>query len=424
MPVIGLLAVFGLVAANAFFVIAEYALVTSRRGPLEQRAAAGHVGAGVALKLMDDPVRLIGTVQIGITALGILLGAVGEPAIRELLGEGVPTWAAFVAGFLVTTYLSVAFGELVPKALALHDPEPIAAFVARPITFLGRLSAPAVWILQTSAALVLRPLGIPSVSAGDRPVSREDLLTIVQDAEEAGALGAEEEDMISAIVELRGRPVADVMVPWSAVTVADLSCPPEEVAADMARSNHSRLPAVASLGGPLVGVLHARDVWRAERAGAMDLQALARDAVVVPPTALVDAVLTRMRAERQHMAVVLDEYGSPVGIVTLEDVLEEIVGEIEDEFDRPAAGVQRLGEDGYRVPGALSLMDLERATGIRITAERAHSIGGTLQDRLGRVPAVGDAVVVDGVRLRAAAIDHHRVASVDVVPIADDDQTV
>ncbi len=275
-----MLAVFALVAANAFFVIAEYALVTSRRGPIEQRAAEGHAGARVALALMDDPVRLIGTVQIGITALGILLGAVGEPVVRELLGDGVPRWVAFVAGFAITTYLSVAFGELVPKALALHDPEPIAAAVARPIHAVGRLTAPAVWILQASAAVVLRPLGIPSVSAGDRPVSREDLLGIVQDAEEAGELGAAEEDMISAIVELRGRPVADVMVPWSSVAVADLSRPASAVAADMANSNHSRLPALASAGGPVVGVLHARDVWRAERAGETELATVARDAVL------------------------------------------------------------------------------------------------------------------------------------------------
>src|SRR3954468_1474992 len=145
-----------LVAGNAFFVIAEYALVTARRSRLEQLATAGTHGAGTALRLMDDPVRIISTVQIGITALGILLGAVGEPVVTDILGDAVPAWLSFLLGFAVVTYLSVAFGELVPKALALHAAERVAVVVARPIDLIGRALAPAVWVLQASARLVLR----------------------------------------------------------------------------------------------------------------------------------------------------------------------------------------------------------------------------------------------------------------------------
>lgn len=417
MPVLGLLAVLVLVAANAFFVIAEYALVTARRSALEQRAAEGHRGAAVALRLMDDPVRLIGTVQIGITALGILLGAVGEPAVRELLGDGVPRWVSFAAGFLATTYLSVAFGELVPKALALHAAAPVAAVVARPIDVLGLAFRPAVWVLQASATAVLRPLGVPSVTAGERPVSREELLSIVQDAEEEGVLRADEEDAIAAIVGLRGRTVGEVMVPWRDVVVADASRPADDVAADVAASAHTRLPLLREAAGPVVGVLHAKDVWRAQVAGGpLDLAALARDVVAVPPSGSIDAALAQLRAARQHLAVVLDEYGTPTGIVTLEDILEEVVGEIEDELDPPRAAVERRDDGTVVVPGAMSVGDLGRATGIVLERARAHSVGGVLQEALGRVPAVGDAVEVDGVALRAAEVEDHRVVAVEVRP--------
>ena len=414
MPVIGLVAVFVLVAANGFFVIAEYALVTARRSALEARAEDGSRGARVALALMDEPVRLIGTVQIGITALGILLGAVGEPAVRDLLGEGVPSWVSFALGFLVTTYLSVAFGELVPKALALHDPEPIAVLVARPIAVLSVLFKPGVWVLQASAALVLRPLGIPSVTAGERPVSREELLSIVAEAEDAGSLRADEEDAITAIVGLRGRAVAELMVPWVDVEAVDAALPVAEAVEVVAASPHTRLPLVRG-GGTVLGVLHAKDVFRAvASAEDVDLDAVARDAVVVPPGARVDETLANLRAARQHLAVVLDEYGGPLGIVTLEDVLEEIVGDIEDELDVPAVALERLDERTVVVPGALSVGDLARDAGVTVTSVRAHSVGGVLQEALGRVPSEGDAVEVDGVRLTAVEVDHHRVVAVEV----------
>src|SRR5688572_10808572 len=169
-----LLAVVLIIASNAFFVVAEYAIVTARRTALEQRAASSR-GARVALRLMEDPVRVISAVQIAITALGIALGAVGEPVVRELLGEGAPSWLSYPLAFLVITYLSVAFGELVPKALALHSAERVAILVARPVDLFARLVAPAVWVLQLTSRLVLKPFGIEAVGAGERPMSREEL---------------------------------------------------------------------------------------------------------------------------------------------------------------------------------------------------------------------------------------------------------
>ena len=408
----GLVAVFILVLANAFFVLAEYALLTSRRSALSQRAEQGSGGARVALALMDEPVTVIGTVQIAITGLSILLGAVGESALRGLLDPMLAAPVAFAGSFLIVTYLSVAFGELVPKALALHAPEGMAVWVSRPILVCSKLFAPAVWILQKSAALVLRPLGIPSVTAGERPVNREELRQVLQDAEEHGTLRPEEEDMLTGVIDLRSREARDVMVPWEEATLIELETPLADLLATVRDSPHSRYPAMRD--GAVAGVLHGRDLWRATAAEEQDVAALVREPVIVPPTVRLDALLRQMRRARQHLAVVLGEYGSPVGIVTMEDIVEEIVGEIEDEFDVAHARVRRHRDGTFTVDARVSLADFNRVAGTDLPSDHAHSVGGLVFDELGRRPEVGDEVQFDGVRLRVDAVEGHRIDSVKV----------
>jgi len=406
----GLIAIVVLVLANAFFVLAEYALVTSRRSSLQQRDSGG---ARVALRLLDEPVRVISTVQIAITGLSILLGAVGESALREVLDPLLSAPVAFILSFALVTYLSVAFGELVPKALALHGPEPAAVLVARPIDWLSRLFAPAVWVLQRSAALVLKPLGIPSVTAGERPVNREELRQVLQDAEEHGTLRAEEEDMLAGVIDLRSREARDVMVPWEEASLVELGTPTEDLLRLVRDSPHSRYPAVRD--GAVVGVLHGRDLWRAaDDAETCEVEDLVREPVIVPPTVRLDALLRQMRRARQHLAVVLGEYGSPIGIVTMEDIVEEIVGEIEDEFDIAHARVRRHRDGTYTVDARVSLADFNRVAGLELPSDHAHSVGGLVFDELGRRPEVGDVVEVDGVRLAVDAVEGHRIDTVKV----------
>ena len=411
-----LLLVGGLILFSAFFVIAEYALVTARRHVLTERAEAGDRHALTALRLMDDPVRVISTVQIGITALGILLGAVGEAALRDVLDPLLATSLALVLGFLLVTYLSVAFGELVPKAIALHDADRVAVRVARPIAFFARLFAPAVALLQKSATLVLRPLGIPSVTVGEVAVGREELRSLLREAEEQGELHPEEEDMLSAVIDLRKREARDVMVPWEDVHTVDASTPAEDVLAAIRDAPYTRFPATDGRSGTVVGVLHARDVWtRAEGldAGA-EVRELLRQALIVPPTAHVDALLRELRGARQHMAVVVDEYGRPVGLATLEDALEEIVGEIEDEFDRPEDRVRRLEDGAWLVDSGLSISDFNRASGAELPSERAHSVGGLVYDLLGRAAQPGDRVEAGDATLVVETTEDHRIDSVRV----------
>jgi putative hemolysin len=407
-----LLAVAAIIAGNAFFVIAEYAVVTARRSALEQRARDGSGGARVALRLMENPVRVISAVQIAITGLGILLGAVGEPVVRDLVGEGVPTWVSFAFAFLVVTYLSVAFGELVPKALALHAAERVAVLVARPIDLFARAVAPAVWVLQGTARTVLAPLGVPAVGVGERPMSREELRGVLQEAEEHGMLGAEEEDMLTGVIDLRLREAGDIMRPWEDVDVVRLDHPPRAALDEMLAAAHTRFPAVD--GDEVVGVMHARDAWQALRDtdGPPDLRGLVREAIIVPPTVRVDALLRRLRRAHQQLAIIVDEYGRPLGIATLEDILEEIVGEIEDEFDVLDERFERLGDRCWLVDGAVSVSDFNRRTAAELDPRRARSVGGVVFEHFARVPAAGESFVIDGVTLTVEELDGHRISTV------------
>jgi putative hemolysin len=406
-----LLAVVALVAANAFFVAAEYAVVTARRASLQARADAGSGAARTALRLVEDPVRVISAVQVAITGLGILLGAVGEPLFRDLAGGVLPAWVAFVAGFVVITLLSVAFGELVPKALALHAAERLALLVARPIDLFARLIAPVVWVLQRTAQLVLRPLGVPSVGVGERPLTRDELRGVLQEAEEHGTVAPEEEEMLTGVIDLRIREARDVMRRWHDVDVVRLDVPPLEALDAMLAAAHTRFPAVLR-DEEVVGVVHARDAWVAWRdaeGAEPDLAPLVREALVVPPTVRTDALLRELRRARQQLAIVVDEYGRPAGIVSLEDILEEIVGEIEDEFDELDARFERISEREWVVDASVSVSDFNRRTGAAVSTARAHSVGGVVIEQLERVPGAGDAARVDGVELAVERVAGHRI---------------
>jgi CBS domain containing-hemolysin-like protein len=231
----------------------------------------------------------------------------------------------------------------VPKALALHRAERLALLVAPPIDLFARAVAPVVWVLQRTAQLVLRPLGIPSVGVGERPLTREELRGVLAEAGEHGAVAPDEEHMLSGVIDLRLRQARDVMRRWEDVDVVRLDAPPLEALDAMLTAAHTRFPAVRG-SDEVVGVVHARDAWLAARAAGdqpPDAGALVRDAIIVPPTVRVDELLRTLRRERQQLAIVVDEYGRPAGIVSLEDILEGIVGEIEDEFDELDARFER-----------------------------------------------------------------------------------
>jgi putative hemolysin len=409
--------IFLLVFANAIFVAAEYALVTARRSRLEERAGKGGVGARRALRLMDDPVRFISTVQVGITVSGILLGAIGEPLLSGFMEPPLSNTVAFLIAFAILTYLSVVLGELVPKAVALQQAERLAMVLSIPLDWLARITHPVVWVLQGSANLVLRVLRVKPAPAGMIAYTREDIRHSVAAAEDVGELHEAEEEMLYKVFDFASKEVSAVMVPRPEVVAISVDMPPEEALGTILDSPYTRYPVFRESLDDIVGVLHVRDLFAAmhdEGIANVRLEAIVRPAYVVPETKDLAALLADFRREKQHMAIVIDEYGAMEGIVTLEDLLEEIVGEIEDEFDLPDTSVEKVDEKRIRIDGTFTIDDFNEQFGTELEEGDFHTMAGLVFGALGRQPEVGDEVAVDGLRLEVLEVDGSRIGRIEV----------
>jgi len=409
--------VFLLVLGNAIFVTAEYALVTARRSRLEERALRGGRGARTALRLMDDPVRFISTVQVGITVSGILLGAIGEPLLSDLIEPPLSIAVSFLIAFAILTYLSVVLGELVPKAVALQKAERLAIALAVPLDWLARLTYPLVWTLQKSANVVLRALRVKPAPAGMIAYTREDIRHSVAAAEDVGEFQEAEEEMLYKVFDFASKEVDAVMVPRPDVVAISVDMPPEEALATVVNSPYTRYPVYRNSLDEIIGILHVRDLFAAMHdlgIAAVSLETIARPAFVVPETKDLAALLADFRREKQHMAMVVDEYGVVDGIVTLEDLIEEIVGEIEDEFDLPDTSVERLDETHVRIDGSYTIDDFNEMFGTDLEQDDFHTMAGLVFGALGRAAEVGDEIAVDGLRLTVSEIEGSRISRLDV----------
>src|SRR5215213_3604544 len=412
-----ILAVLALVGGNAFFVIGEYAIVTARRGPITPLAKQGKAGARAALRLMDDPVRVISTVQVGITALGILTGAVGEPFVRDLLGDGVPHWLGFALGFGIVTYLSVVLGELVPKALTLDRAERLAVLVARPVELMAKALRPVVWVLQGSAQLLLRPFGVREVIAGDSIRSPEELRALVDEAEGAGVIPRAQEELLHNVFDFAGQEARDIMIPAAEIDWLPAEAPAGEALHRALATTHSRFPVGRGSLDHVVGVVHVRDLAAVTtQAPQPTVSDVAHPVPVVPETKDLGALLREMREGHHQIAVVADEYGRTAGLVALEDILEEIVGEIEDEFDLPDDTLTRLADGGFLVAGSMTVDDFNEIAGTTLPQDRAHTLAGLVFDALGRRPEAGDRVIMEGTELTVRELDGSRIERLQVQP--------
>ena len=408
--------VFLLILGNAVFVAAEYALVTARRGRLEDRAAKGGRGARAALELMDHPVRFISAVQVGITVFGIALGAVGEPLVSGYL-DFLPRGVAFVLSFIVLTYFSVTLGELVPKAIALQKAERLAIALATPTALLSRIAYPLVWLLNHSANAVLRLLRVKPAPAGMIAFTREDIRHSVAAAEDVGEIESSEEEMLYKVFDFAEKEASDVMVPRPDVVGISIDLTPEEALHAVLESPYTRYPVYRESLDEIVGILHVRDLVSAlhdPSIAEVELAALLRPAYVVPETKDLAALLPEFRRTNQHMSVVVDEYGSTVGVVTLEDLLEEIVGEIEDEFDLPDESVERVDEATIRIDGTFPIDDFNEEFGTALEHEDYHTVAGYVFDLIGRAAEPGDEVLTDGLRIAVLEVEGSRIQRLEV----------
>ena len=365
---------------------------------------------------MDEPVRFISTVQVGITVVGIALGAIGEPLVSRYF-DFLPRGVAFAISFAVLTYLSVVVGELVPKAVALQRAEMLALALAVPIDFLSRALSPIVWVLQHSANAVLHVLGVKPAPAGMIAFTRDDIRHSVAAAEDVGEIHTAEEEMLYKVFDFAEKEAADVMVPRPDVVALSVSLPPEQALSLVLESPYTRYPVFRESLDDILGILHIRALVAAlndRSIASVAIEELLRPAYVVPETKDLGALLAEFRKTNQHMAVVVDEYGATAGIVTLEDLLEEIVGDIEDEFDLPDESVERIDDTTIRIDGSFTLDDFNEQFQTELDTDDFHTVAGFVFGHLGRAAEIGDEVSEGRLAFRVLETSGTRIQRLEV----------
>jgi putative hemolysin len=362
-------------------------------------------------------VRFIGVIQLGITVFAILIGAVGEPLLSDFFEPPLSAGIAFVIAFAILTYLSVILGELVPKAVALQRAERLATVLSVPIDMLGRIVHPIAWLLQVSANLVLRALRVTPAPAGMIAYTREDIRHSVAAAEDVGELEQAEEEMLYKVFDFASKEVSAVMVPRPDVVAISAEMPPEEALRAVVDSPFTRYPVYRDTLDDVVGILHVRDLFAAIHdlgIASVSLESIVRPAYVVQETKDLAALLADFRREKQHLAIVIDEYGDVEGLVTLEDLLEEIVGDIEDEFDLPDTSIERVDDTHVRIEGTYTIDDFNEEFHTELEHEDFNTMAGLVFGELGRAPEVGDEVRVDGLLLRVLEVEGSRIGKIEV----------
>jgi CBS domain containing-hemolysin-like protein len=407
-----LLAVAALILLNAFFVAAEYGLVTSRRTRIEELSHEGNRRAKRVLVLVSDPPHFIAAMQLGVTLTSLGIGALGEHALTRLFDPVMATAVAVVLAYLILTFFHVVIGELVPKGVALGHSEATALALAAPVRAFFTLFGPLIWVLQRATNFVLGLLGLEPPGGETEVHSEAELRMLLNVSVEGGEIERGEQEMLYKVFDFADKEAADVMVPRPEVVALSVDLPPEECLRAVMESPYTRYPVYRESLDDILGILHVRDLFGAlvdRGLAAVVVEELVRPAYVVPETKDLAALLTEFRRANQHMAIVVDEYGGMEGIVTLEDLLEEIVGEIEDEFDLPDESVEQVDEDTIRIDGTFPIDDFNEQFRTELPVEDYHTIAGFVFGQLGRAPEPGDEISHDGLVFRVEEVEGQRI---------------
>jgi len=416
-----------LIGVNGVFVAAEIALVTVRRSRIRQLSDEGDVRAKRVARMTEKPAGLLATIQIGITFIGFLAAAFAGASIAGQIADwlrdiGLAGSADIIALLIVTLLVSlvtIVFGELVPKTLALAHAERYALTLSRPVEVLGRILAPVVWFLTTVTGGVTRVLGVRDVSS-DEAITSEELLILVERGSEQGTIEAEEEQMIGGVLELGEQRAHEVMVARVDMVTLEADASLDEIVKVIVGEGHSRIPVYEDNIDNIIGMLYAKDLlpYLVGEDRTPSIRTLLRTPLFVPESMLVDDLLRSLQRRRVHIAIVLDEHGGTAGLVTIEDLLEEIVGEIQDEYDEEDPMIVPLGDHEARIDGRADVDDMLEHFDTELDGddqEEFDTVGGLVYHHIGGVPTVGDTVVVDGLKLTVEATDGRRVRTVHVV---------
>lgn len=428
-----------IIAVNAFFAASEVALLSVRDSRLRHLAEEGNAGAKAALSLLADPEKLLSVTQIGVTLASLGLGWAGEDTLYALLlslfhpllnpsTAAVLRAACFVAAFAVMTYFHVVIGEVVPKNLAIDKADRLAVIVAPVLLVFYRVMSVFVSAIEASARVLTRLLGAKATHRGGGH-SAEELKLIVSSSRFAGNLPKLQEDMIHRVLDLEDLYVREIMRPRREIVSVSSGASLDEVLKAMVESQHSRLPVWKDKPEHIIGAVFFKDllrIWHERRAAIrsgrsaphFSVAQIMRKPLIVPETKPLMQMLEEFRQRHLHMALVVDEFGTVTGLLTVEDVLEQIVGEIEDEFDEKLPG-PHVAADRVEVDGATSILDLASVYGIELPANAGfETVAGYMLFRLGHIPKAGECVEFDGRRFTVASMDRNRIASVRIEKIA------
>jgi CBS domain containing-hemolysin-like protein len=427
---IGLLLVIVLVLINGFFVAAEFSLVSVRKTRIAERVARGDTGAQAVQKAIQDPDRFIAATQLGITLASLGLGWIGEPALSHLL-EPLFAWlpgqignmaahiaAASILAFVLITSLHVVVGELMPKSIALQQAERTALLVARPTLWVEHLFRPFIWALNGTGNFLLRLLGFNRASEKEHLHSVEELKMLVDASEEGGVLETQESEMIHAVFDFGEMTAHQMMVPRTEMITLEVETPIGEVCDFAAQHQHSKYPVHENDLDHIVGILHVKDLVPAMRLPPDQqptLRQLMREPLAVPDTIGVNDLLARFRQRKQHIAILLDEFGGTAGIVTLQDIMDELVGEVADVFGPDEPEVQKLPDGRVRLDGLMLLTDFNSLFALDLKDPNYETVAGYMLGKLDRIPKAGDEVDVpvndhETLRLRVDVMDGKRIA--------------
>ena len=418
-----------LIALNGYFAAAEISLVSARRTALQSSADQGSAGARAALKLLADPNRLLSAISVAITLCGFTAASLAavtfeEPLSAALTAAGVPWITGFASGiavFLVTiavTYVSLVFGELAPKRLGLEHSSAVAQAVARPVSILATVLTPLIWVLGWSTGIVARLLGVRGGGSA-HGVSEEEIRMLVRDQ---GTLLDVEKQMIGEVLDIGDTVAREVMVPRVDVTMAEDTLTVSEALPLFRRTGFSRMPVFHGDSDSIIGVSLLKDLLEPIASGRADglLATCVRPPLFVPETKQILDLLQEMRASHNHMVIVVDEHGGTAGIVTIEDIVEEIVGEIADEYDRDHRYIEKVGEGAWMVDGRLPVEESNEEMGLEIPeSEEYDTLAGWVLSELGHIPEVGERVRSVRGEIRVVAVRRRRIARLSVtVPSA------
>jgi putative hemolysin len=414
---------------NGFFAASEIAIVTSRRSFVKNLADKGNRRANSLLNLQSQPDRLLATVQIGVTVMGALASAVGgaasvttlEPILANAPIPFIAKGSAVISigiVVIIISYLSLIIGELVPKSIALRNPEKIGLLVSGPITFISRISSLIVNVLTATSNLILKPFGTKAFSERSF-ISEEEIKLLVEEGKDRGIFESTEHELIHSVFRFTDISVKGVMVPVTAMVAFNINETPDSIIRIISSENFSRYPVYDRDKTDIKGILYNKDVFNElAHNRQISLSRLLHNALFVPETMKISALMREMQKKRQHMAIVIDEYGGVAGLVTIEDLIEEIVGEIRDEYDDTESPVQVLRNGTMLIDASLAIRDLNEDYGFNIPESNEYdTIGGFIISNLQRLPAVGDSYETETMNFTIVGMKARRILKLKAEPV-------